>query len=204
MLAGLGRVFARTRVSESRATNDRGDPELQGSFLGVGDTEFLFSPVLEIGFAVRLLLYDEFHIIVTDWTSSFSSPRFDLSALLMLPLAPDSLSLRAVGVLFDPLDLASLDACLPLPLPVRRSTTRAFSGYRGVLGPSLFLDIPAIWWFIFISESRFFSPVEWNTCVWGVWIRPSLVRPVRKTEQSHRRISYKVVVHARTGYCCRV
>ena len=25
---------------------------------------------------------------------------------------------------------------------------------------------------------------------------------IRKTDQSHRRISYKVVIHARTVYCC--
>ena len=53
-LAGLRRVFsrARARVSESRATDECGDPELEGYLLGQGDTEVLFSSVLDIRFAV--------------------------------------------------------------------------------------------------------------------------------------------------------
>ena len=38
------------RVSESRATDERGDPELEGYLLGRGETEVLFSSVLEIRF----------------------------------------------------------------------------------------------------------------------------------------------------------
>ena len=45
-------MFSRTRVSESRAPDERGDPELEGSSLARGDTEFLFSLVLEICFVV--------------------------------------------------------------------------------------------------------------------------------------------------------
>ena len=42
------------RVSESRATDERGDPELKGRLLGRGDTEVQFSSVLEICSAVVL------------------------------------------------------------------------------------------------------------------------------------------------------
>ena len=42
-LAWLRRVFSRARISESRATDDRSDPELEGSWLGREDTEVLFS-----------------------------------------------------------------------------------------------------------------------------------------------------------------
>ena len=53
-LAGLRRVFSRARVSESRAADERGDPELEGYLLGRGDKEVLCSSVLEICFAVVL------------------------------------------------------------------------------------------------------------------------------------------------------
>ena len=45
-------VFSRARVPESRATDERGAPELEGSSLGRGDTEVLFFSVLEICVAV--------------------------------------------------------------------------------------------------------------------------------------------------------
>ena len=48
------RVFSRARVPESRATDERGDPELEGYLLGREDTEFLFSSVLDICFALVL------------------------------------------------------------------------------------------------------------------------------------------------------
>ena len=84
---------------------------------------------------------------VTDSILAFFSARFDLSALLMLPLSIDSYALRAAIGLFEPLGRASLGGCLPLPLPLRRSTTRAFSGYRAVL-VTRWLDISVIWCFI--------------------------------------------------------
>ena len=51
-LAGLRRVFSRARISESRATDECGEPELEVFLLGRGDTEVLFSLVLEICSAV--------------------------------------------------------------------------------------------------------------------------------------------------------
>ena len=52
----------------------------------------------------------------------------------MLPLSPDSLALRAAIGLIDPLGLALLGGCLPLPLSLRGATARASSGYCAVLG----------------------------------------------------------------------
>ena len=46
----------------------------------------------------------------------------------------DSLALRAAIGLLDPLGLALLGGRLPLSLSLRESTTRAFSGWRAVLG----------------------------------------------------------------------
>ena len=59
---------------------------------------------------------------------AFSPPTLDLSALLMLPLSPDSLASRAAIGLFDSLGVALPGGFLPLPLSFRGSTTRAFSG----------------------------------------------------------------------------
>ena len=39
-------VFSRARILESRATDERSDPELGGSLLGRGDAEVSSSPVL--------------------------------------------------------------------------------------------------------------------------------------------------------------
>ena len=47
-------MFSHARVRESRATDDRGDVEHEGYLLGRGDTEVLFSSVLEICSAVVL------------------------------------------------------------------------------------------------------------------------------------------------------
>ena len=41
-------MLSRVRVSESRATDERGDHELEGSLLGKGDTDVLFFVALEI------------------------------------------------------------------------------------------------------------------------------------------------------------
>ena len=137
-------MFSRARISESRATDERGDPEFEGYLPGPGDTEILFCSVLEICSADvapgRAYYCDALDL------SFFCSPRFDLSALVMLPLSPDSLALRAAIGLLDPLGLALLGGCLPLPLSLRGSTTRAFSGYRAVLGTRS-LYIPVIWCF---------------------------------------------------------
>ena len=75
---------------------------------------------------------------------SFFSAGLDLSALLMLMLYPDSLALRVAIGLFDPLGLALLGGCLSLPLSLRGSTTRAFSGYRAVVCTRS-LNIPLTW-----------------------------------------------------------
>ena len=48
-------MFSRALVSESRATDERGNPELEGDLLGKGDTGILFSVVLEICLGVLLL-----------------------------------------------------------------------------------------------------------------------------------------------------
>ena len=96
---------------------------------------------------------------------------------------------RAAIGLFEPLGLASLGGCVPLPLSLGGSTTRAFSGYRAVLGTRS-LDIPVIWCFIMVVSSRHFF-LRWNiTKVVGEHerIRPSVVSSIRKTDQSHRRI----------------
>ena len=71
------------------------------------------------------------------------SSRFDLSALLMLPLSPDSLDLRATIGLSAPLGLALLFGCLPLPRLSLRRTQGAFSGYRAVPGTRS-LHIPVV------------------------------------------------------------
>ena len=162
-LAGLRRVFSRVRVSESHANDERGDPELEGYLLGSGDTELLFSSVLEIRFVVaapRIPPCDRLGL-------SFISPGFDLSALLMLRLSTDCLALRAAIGLFEPLGLALLGVCHPLHLSRRRTATRAFSGYRAVLGTrSLHIPVIAL---VFDNSARLlFSPVEWNEGCWGV------------------------------------
>ena len=54
-LAGLGQIFSRARVLESRATDERGEPGLEGYSLRRSDTEFLFFSILEFGLAVGLL-----------------------------------------------------------------------------------------------------------------------------------------------------
>ena len=118
---------------------------------------------------------------------SFSSPTFGLSALLMLPLSPDSLGLRAAIGLIDPLGLALLGGCLPLPLFLRGTTTRAFSGHRPVLGTRS-LHIPMIYLVFLIRHVFCFR--RWNGC-WGVRIQPGVVSSIRKTSQSHRRVSYR-------------
>ena len=62
----------------------------------------------------------------------------------MLPPSTDCLALRAAAIgLFEPLGPAFLSGCLPLPLSLRRTTTRAFSGYRTVIGARS-LHIPVI------------------------------------------------------------
>ena len=76
----------------------------------------------------------------------------------MLPLSPDSLALRAAIGLIDHLGLALLVGCLPLPLSLRRTTARAFSGYRTVLGTRS-LHIPVIDLVFFNSASLLSSPV---------------------------------------------
>ena len=76
----------------------------------------------------------------------------------MLPLSPDSLALPAAIDLFDPLGLALLRGCLPLPLSLSEPSTRLFSGYRAVLGTRS-LDIPVIWCFL-IRRSVCFH--RWN------------------------------------------
>ena len=156
-LAGLPRVFSRPRVSESHATDERGDAELEGSLFGRGDTEFLFCSVLEIRSAVAAP--HRAYCDRLDLSYFLSEVR---SALLTLPLhSPDSLALRAANGLFDPLGFASLGGCLPLTVSLRESTTRAFSGYRAVLGARL-LDILVIYLVFYKSARRLFPPVEWN------------------------------------------
>ena len=149
------RVFSRARVSESRATDELGEPELEGSLPGRGDLEVLLSSVLEICFVdigPRRAYCDRLDL-------TFFSPRLDLSALLMLPLFPDCLALRAAIGLIGLLGLALLGGCLPLPLSLRGTTTGAFSGYRAVLGTGS-LHIPVIYW-CFMTR-HVFCVRRWN------------------------------------------
>ena len=105
--------------------------------------------------------------------------------MLTLPPSTDSLALRpAIGPI-DPLGLALLGGCLPLPLSLRGTTTRAFSGYRAVLGTRS-LHIPVIYLVFYNSARVLFPPVEWTEGCRGVRIRPSVVSSIRKTNQSHR------------------
>ena len=78
----------------------------------------------------------------------------------MLPLSTDCLAWRAAIGLFEPLGLASLGGCHPLPLSRRRTTIRASSGYRVVLGTGS-LHIPVIALLVFYYSVRLlFSLVE--------------------------------------------
>ena len=45
-------MFSRVRVLEYRATDNRGNPELEGNLLGRGDTDVLFSSVLVVIWSV--------------------------------------------------------------------------------------------------------------------------------------------------------
>ena len=86
----------------------------------------------------------------------------------MIPLySPDSLGLPAAIGLFDSLGLALLGGCLPLPLSLRDSTKRTFSGYRTGLG-TISLDIPVIYLVFHKSARHLFSPEEWNGGCWRV------------------------------------
>ena len=116
----------------SRASDERGNPELEGSLLGRGDTEILFLSGLEVCFAEDVAPQKVYSDRL-DLDSLLSEVR--LSALLMMLSldSPDSIALRAAIILFDHLRLALLAACLPLPLSPRETPTRAFSGYRAVL-----------------------------------------------------------------------
>ena len=144
--AGLRRVFSRARVSGSRATDERGDPELEGYLLRGEETRTFYC--LPSGkFGLLLLLCED--LLVTGSILPFFSPRLDLSALLMLPLSIDCLALRAAIGLFEPFGLALLGGRLPLPLFLRRTTTRTFSVYRAVLGTRS-LHIPVIALLVFL------------------------------------------------------
>ena len=71
---------------------------------------------------------------MTDSILEYFSPMFDLSVLLILPLSPHPLALRAAIGLIDPVGLALLVGCLSSPLSHRGTTTLAFEGYRAVIG----------------------------------------------------------------------
>ena len=157
-LTGLRRVFSRSRISESCATDERGDPELEGSLLGREDTEVLFFSVVDICFAdvaPRRAHCDRLNL------SLFLSEV--LSALLMLPLSPDSLTrhrpvrpprsrlarwLPSLAPLSSPVDYTR-------PLRVSRGSWYQIVGYPGDL-------------VFYRSARRLFSPVEWNEGCWRV------------------------------------
>ena len=117
----------------------------------------------------------------------------------MLRLVPGLLALRtAIGVI-DPLGLALLDSCLPSPLSILGTTTRAFSGYRAVLGTRS-LQISAIY-LVFYNLARLLSPpVAWNEGCWGVYIPSSVVSRTRQKQPITSESTIQVVVHARTVY----
>ena len=156
------RVFSRARVSESRATDERDDPELEGYLLGKGHTELLFSSVLDIWFVVVA-------------PRRASCDRLDLTFFLLkvrsLGLADATAFYRLPCYVGRHRPVRTPRFCLPrwrlpLPLSLRRPTERAFSGHRAVLGTTS-LDIPVIW--------SFFSPLECNKGCWRVRVRPSVV-----------------------------
>ena len=72
----------------------------------------------------------------------------------MLPLSPDCHALRATIALIDHLGLASLVGCLPLPLFHRRTTARAFSGYRTVFGTRSLYITSVIAVLVFTNSAR--------------------------------------------------
>ena len=150
-------MLSRACISESRATDECREPELEGFFLGRGDTEVLVYLVLWICLAFstprRAYYWNRLDL-------SFFSPMFDISALLMLPLSPDSLALRAVIGLFNPLGFALPSGCLPMPLSLCGSTALAFSGYRAVPGTKSLGFI--------IHRVILFSLVERNEGCWRV------------------------------------
>ena len=81
---------------------------------GRGNTEVLFSSVVDICFAV-VARRRAYYNVYCDIFYLFFSPRVDLSALLMLPLSPDSLALRTTTSLIDPQILTYSLAALPCP-----------------------------------------------------------------------------------------
>ena len=141
-------------------------------------------------FVPLFLLREE--LIVTGSILVYFSARFDLLALLKLPLSSDYLVARAAIGLFDPLGLASLGGCLPLPFSLRGSTTRAFSGYRAVLGTRS-LDIPGIWCFVVLHVICF---RRWNGMnivrdyEFGRVLRVRLEKPTNHIGGYHTRWSY--------------
>jgi len=99
----------------------------------------------------------------------------------MLPLySPDSFGLRAAIGLFDPLGLALLGGCLPLPLSLRESTTRAFPGYRAALATRSFDKNRHGICFRRRNGMEVVGEYEFDR-VWSI----------RKTDQSHRMIPFR-------------
>ena len=163
-LAGLRRVFSRARISESRAAYERGDPELEEFLLGEETRRFYF--LRSWRFVSLLSLREELNVTDTISAFFFCSSRFDISALLMLPLSPDSLALRvAIGPLRPP--RSCLTRWLPslAPLSSRVDYTRLLGVSRrpwhqivGCPGDLVFYNL----------ARHLFSPVEWNEGCWRV------------------------------------
>ena len=125
-----------------------------------GDTEVLLPLVLEV--CVASVARQRTYYIVTESILAYVlSEVRALDPADAIPLAPDPLALRATIGLINPLGLALLVGCLPLPLSLRRTTTRAFSGYRAVLctGP---LRIPVIDLLVFYRTRHVFCFHRWN------------------------------------------
>ena len=118
------------------------------------------------------------------------SPRFDLSALLMLPLF---YRLPCFAGRHRPVRAPRCCLTRRLPSLAPLSSRVDYTHLLGVSRRSWYRIVvyPADLVFL-VFVTSFFSLVECTEGCWRVRIRPNVVSSMRKTDQIHRRISCKV------------